>query len=396
LEATQYLPPPPLDRPPGPSSQAGSSDSFWLPGHWEFKDGDYQWRDGFWTKQQSDWIWQPSRYVWTPKGFVFSSGFWDYEPAIRGLPYASVHFPNRSGREEEIRFAPEYQIAKPSFLMAHLFIHANDPHFYWGDYYGQTYLDIGFLPWYRAAAADFPSASLIGYYEWKFSNQRISVVQRMAERQQQWLAGSAGSRQAFGPLAAFEGTEISPTAGWPSDFEGLVRGRNTSRIGGQRIPVLLAASLTAPTDETLSREQYSDGVPRQARPADVTTASGLRTAPSALNTNIARGANTPQIGSRRRIASPAPLPASPPASALERMAAERAAILNRNASTIEAMRNLRLGPASRIGPVIPTPFGPMRPPTGFQPPFGPPTFNPLSNGGPRPSFGERRRFGRDR
>ncbi|MFW6171869.1 MAG: hypothetical protein ACODAD_15380 [Planctomycetota bacterium] len=52
----------------GPSSPAPSEDFSYVPGNWEYTDGEYRWRTGYWHPVREDRVWIPGRYIWTPLG----------------------------------------------------------------------------------------------------------------------------------------------------------------------------------------------------------------------------------------------------------------------------------------------------------------------------------------
>ena len=89
------VPKPPPAREDGPTTDAPADDHFWVPGVWRYRaaTADFAWRAGYWQPGVDDFRWVPSRYRPTPGGYVFLNGYWDYRPALRGVPYAAVRFP---------------------------------------------------------------------------------------------------------------------------------------------------------------------------------------------------------------------------------------------------------------------------------------------------------------
>ncbi|MEM8733947.1 MAG: hypothetical protein AAGG44_06990, partial [Planctomycetota bacterium] len=167
--ATQsaYLPAPPASRTETPSQPAPSAQSFWLPGHWAYQQNQYQWSPGYWTDRYDDWIWQPSSYIRTPGGFVFVSGYWDYEPTLRGTPYAPVVFSPLVLGAPGFRYQPSLPVATPGNLLLHLFVRSGFRNYYYGDYYAAA--TQGFSPWYRNHLGSPWNAPFLDYYSWKYN-----------------------------------------------------------------------------------------------------------------------------------------------------------------------------------------------------------------------------------
>lgn len=167
-----YLPTPPAPRLETPSL-APSNQSFWLPGHWAYEQNQYQWTPGYWTDRYSDWIWQPASYIRTPTGFVFVSGYWDYEPTVRGTPFAPVVISPIAYGLPGFRYQPNIPIAAPGNLMVHLFVRSGFRNYYYGDYYSAATL--GYSPWYRGLRGSPWSSPLLDYYSWKYNAMGIPL-----------------------------------------------------------------------------------------------------------------------------------------------------------------------------------------------------------------------------
>jgi WXXGXW repeat (2 copies) len=152
-------------RPPAPREEAMSNPpddhSFYIPGSWFLASEGYQWRPGYWTEMQEGRVWQPARYQWTPQGYVFTSGYWDAALNQRGMLFAPVSFDQPLWNNQSWVYQPQYVI-NPLTLMSSLFLNTALGHYYYGDYYGNTYANAGFQPWYGARTYD----PLFAYERW--------------------------------------------------------------------------------------------------------------------------------------------------------------------------------------------------------------------------------------
>jgi len=140
---TTYLPPPPATVEAGPNIAAPSADYGWTPGCWIWYQGHYAWRPGYWVQGRSDWDWSPSYYVWTPRGYIFVGGFWDYPVERRGVLFAPVYFQAGVYSRQAYRYSPSIAINVGVFS-DHLFLRPSYHHYYFGDYYAASYVQIGF------------------------------------------------------------------------------------------------------------------------------------------------------------------------------------------------------------------------------------------------------------
>jgi hypothetical protein len=143
-----YLPAPPAltdVEPPGP---APSPDRIWVPPCWYWNHGQYIRRSGYWVVAQADWVWVPSHYVWTPRGYVFANGHWDYALGRRGVLFAPVYFPRRIYARPGFSYALSIAVDIGN-LQFSLFTRPQYSHYYFGDYYDNTYIGIGIFPWYE-------------------------------------------------------------------------------------------------------------------------------------------------------------------------------------------------------------------------------------------------------
>ena len=142
-----YLPEPPATLEVGPSGEAPSANHTWLPGNWIWSQTRYAWRSGYWTIGQANWDWIPAHYSWTPSGYVFIDGYYDYSADRRGVLYAPVYFSSDIYSRRDYVYSPT-AIINPAVFTNHLFLRPSYGHYYFGDYYGDSYTTRGYSPWF--------------------------------------------------------------------------------------------------------------------------------------------------------------------------------------------------------------------------------------------------------
>lgn len=142
-----YLPTPPANLDRGPSVTAPSDDYFYCPGNWEYQNNNYVWRTGHWQPRVANWIWIPASYVWTPRGCIYRPGYWDREFDVRGTLFAPVHFQQQQYLAADYSFQPNYCVNTGADFFVHLFVQPNCNHYFYGDWYGQNFVNTGFRPW---------------------------------------------------------------------------------------------------------------------------------------------------------------------------------------------------------------------------------------------------------
>ena len=161
-QQVSYLPQPPQELNNQPSTPQPSANDFYVPGNWQYADNRYVWHAGYWTAVQPDWIWVPAHYVWTPSGYLYLPGHWDYALARRGVLFAPVAFNGPVYAQPNYVYAPSVVI-DPGVLTASFFVRPGYGHYYFGDYYGPTYVGLGFTPWFSVGFGYDP---LFSYYRW--------------------------------------------------------------------------------------------------------------------------------------------------------------------------------------------------------------------------------------
>jgi hypothetical protein len=144
----EYLPAPPAYDYMQPPSHPPSPDYIWVPSCQYWYQGHYVQRPGYWLEAHPDWVWVPSYYVWTPRGYIFCEGHWDYPLEDRGVLFAPVYFPQSVYGRSGFSYSPSI-VVDLGVLIANLFTYPHYSHYYFGDYYDDTYLSIGIYPRYE-------------------------------------------------------------------------------------------------------------------------------------------------------------------------------------------------------------------------------------------------------
>jgi len=148
-QRTEYLPPPPPVEQVAPPAVAPSADVIWVPPCWYWHQGRYVLRSGYWLNANPGWVWQPSHYVWTPRGHVFVQGYWDYPLTTRGVLYAPVRIPEPVFRRPGFALSLGVSV-NLGWLELNLFSAPRYGHYFFGDYYDETYIGLGIFPWFHS------------------------------------------------------------------------------------------------------------------------------------------------------------------------------------------------------------------------------------------------------
>jgi hypothetical protein len=144
----EYLPAPPSIDEVQPSGAAPYPDNIWVPPCWYWYQGQYVRRPGYWLAARANWVWMPSHCVWTPRGYVFIRGYWDYLLDRRGVLFAPVYFPSTIYRRPGFSYSLSV-VVNTANLQFSLFTYPRYWHYYFGDYYDDTYICIGIYPWFE-------------------------------------------------------------------------------------------------------------------------------------------------------------------------------------------------------------------------------------------------------
>jgi len=130
----------------GPSTPSPGANYFYVPGCWTYYDSDFRWRAGYWSPYRDNYVWCPDRWYWTPRGCVFTAGFWDWQPGVRGQLFAPIAFTSNVYLQPGWRYRPWCVIDTARFF-SHLWIGPRAHCYYFGNYYGPWSSRWGFTPW---------------------------------------------------------------------------------------------------------------------------------------------------------------------------------------------------------------------------------------------------------
>jgi len=151
-----YLPAPPAPPDTAPAGQAPTPDSFYVPGQWAYhnagyvtigganvwREPGYHWTAGYWARVQPGYVWVAAHYRWTPSGFIYIPGYWDLVIANRGVLYAPVYI-DAAAVGPTFVYTPAYCV-RDTIVIDAMFVRPCYCHYYFGDYYGPAYRDLGF------------------------------------------------------------------------------------------------------------------------------------------------------------------------------------------------------------------------------------------------------------
>ncbi len=145
VQEIEYLPAPPASDDVLAIGQAPSLNHTWVPGCWYWHQGQYVRRSGYWLADYEGWVWVPSHYRWTPRGYIFAAGHWDYALEARGVLFAPVYFTPSMYARAGFRYSPSI-VVDLGLLTLHLFAYPRYGHYYFGDYYDDSYVSMGIYP----------------------------------------------------------------------------------------------------------------------------------------------------------------------------------------------------------------------------------------------------------
>ncbi len=168
-----YYPKPPDPPAIAAPGTAPSADTFYVPGHWEWNGADYAWRAGFWARVQPNYVWIPSHYSWTPAGYIYVAGYWDYSVKRRGVLYAPV-FVDANVVDASYVYTPAYAV-DDTLVVDALFVRPCTGHYYFGDYYDDSYRDAGFTSCVVYSRSNYDSIVVYERYEHREDPDWINV-----------------------------------------------------------------------------------------------------------------------------------------------------------------------------------------------------------------------------
>ena len=174
------LPEPPKTVENGPNTPPNRADGMWIPGNWEFRNGQYVWRPGYWAYPNGDMVWQPGQYLANGSGYSYAPGYWDYPLEDRGLLYAPVCFTQPLWQNAGWAYRPRFALGLGfgsggwgcGGLFSSLYIGPGYNSYYYGNYgspfgYGGSWLGFGSSLW----SPLFGYGGYGGYYLWYATNR---------------------------------------------------------------------------------------------------------------------------------------------------------------------------------------------------------------------------------
>jgi hypothetical protein len=141
-QEVSYLPPPPPPPEVAHPGNAPTPESFYVPGSWTWTDNHYVWQAGYWAQVQPGYVWVPAHLRWTPAGYLYIPGYWDMAVERRGVLYAPIVV-NHAVVGASFVYTPAY-VVRETLVVDSLFVRPRYCHYYFGDYYGPAYRDLGF------------------------------------------------------------------------------------------------------------------------------------------------------------------------------------------------------------------------------------------------------------
>jgi hypothetical protein len=163
----EYLPKPPELVDTRPVVVSASVEEIWVPPCYYWRNNQYILRAGYWLEPNDKWVWVPSHYTWTPYGYVFVAGYWDHVLTTRGVLYAPVYFPRRIHRERGYTYHLSV-VVNVGNLQFSLFSNPRYCHYYFGDYYGDTYVSMGIYPWFEFETVHTWYDPIFEYQRWHY------------------------------------------------------------------------------------------------------------------------------------------------------------------------------------------------------------------------------------
>jgi hypothetical protein len=175
----EYLPPPPAITDTEPANPP-TPDSIWVPQCWYWNQNQYVLRSGYWITAQPNWIWVPSHYTWTPRGYVFVAGHWDYPLENRGVLFSPVYFPRGVYAQTGYSYSPSI-VVDIGALRVSLFTYPRYCHYFFGDYYNDSYIHVGIYPWFEFQRYHTWYDPIYNYDRWHYRRSEPHWAQRQRD-----------------------------------------------------------------------------------------------------------------------------------------------------------------------------------------------------------------------
>ncbi|MFO7535507.1 MAG: hypothetical protein R6X19_07485 [Kiritimatiellia bacterium] len=410
----QYLPAPPtlVDPDPGPPPEPNM---LWVSPCWYWSSDQYISRPGYWLEAYPDWMWQPSHYVWTPRGYVFVRGHWDYAFDQRGVLFAPVAFSPGCLQLSYYRYSPSVMLDL-GLLTASLFVYPRYGHYYFGDYYDDSYRRGGIYPWFECERYRSWYDPIYRHHRWRHRDsdpqweyrQKANYDRRVRDRDERPARTYREMRerndrkseaQREGSRPAFPISEMTAGKPRPGRLEKI--SDDTRRVYAQQAGEVTRFKRERNTwesvrpDGTPPVQKTPEIVPREVRPREPRPAEPLATIPEVRTDTRTRDRVKTPADSTAPVAIPPPVAPSSPVrsrpSVESRPAVEPRPPEMRPAKTVEIRREPVRMPVEATQPEVrirtpvvrePPPVRITRPERVTIPPHSVPVATPPAAGRP--------------
>jgi len=283
-----YYPDPPAPPQVAPPGQPPSTDTFYMPGQWVWRDGRYVWVAGYWARVQPGYVWVPGHYRWTPYGYVYVPGYWDYALARRGMLYAPVVVDVGLAGPGFV-YTPAYAVSDVVLVDA-FWVRPACCHYYFGDYYGPVYRGYGFECGFVYSQRHYDA--IVVYRGWENRDNP-----RWHETQVNIYIARDGGRMPLPPRTLVEQRLVLSQRG--ANFNATVMLAPGPKVAADRGIKVVALSREARVQEKVQAQEVHKAVEQHR----MQTESGKVGAP-----------NTPRTAALPAVAGRQPTPTTPAAS----------------------------------------------------------------------------------
>jgi len=115
----------------------------------------------------------------TPRGFIFSPGHWDHDLENRGVLFTPAYFPPAVRLRAGFVFSPGICVDL-GMLTLNLFVYPRYNHYYFGDYFDDTYSRMGIFPWFKCQSVHTWYDPLFVYDRWHSRNTEPNWARQQA------------------------------------------------------------------------------------------------------------------------------------------------------------------------------------------------------------------------
>ncbi len=162
----QYTPEPPAPLEDGPTLPPPDDNSAYIPGYWNYNGAEqrFAWRPGYYAPYRAGRMWIGPQYNWTPRGYLYNDGYWDAPFADRGVLFAPAYFPTPLWNNPGWVYRPNFVVSFGNYFDS-CFYRPGFSHFYFGNFYGNNYVGLGYRPWWGLRRDPH-----FNYYQWQNRN----------------------------------------------------------------------------------------------------------------------------------------------------------------------------------------------------------------------------------